>query len=195
MGLNRDYYEPTKPTHSHAAVAGVAGAAGGLALGSGGVLAYDAVTNSPTGHSHTTINRDIDVKTTIYNERPGYVARPGWAPSYEGGEVEVIETREIDAFGNYKDYQVEEVEYRQEEVEAKYDSVGNLITYEEVDYVQETDDVELDEFGNVVEYQTIEETVRISKFCIANHSLLSSRKTWFRPFELGFLTSALLSSP
>ena len=154
MGLNRDYYEPAKPAHSHTAVAAVAGATGGLALGTGGVLAYDAVTNSSTGHTHTTINRDIDINTTTYNERPGYVAGPGWAPTYPGGEVEVIHTREVDVHGNFVEYE------NVETVQAEYDVHGNLIEYEEVEYVEEQNtSVEYDEFGNVVEYETIEETV------------------------------------
>ena len=181
-GLNRDYYEPAKPAHSHAAAAGVAGAAGGLAVGAGAVLAYDALTDSPTGHHHSatphttiphsTINRDIDINTTVYNERPGYVAGPDWAPSYHGGGVDVIETREVD--------------------------VVNYQNVDEVEYVEETDViVERDAFGNVVEYETIEETVRtILEFSFACRTLDPNRKTCFWPFfDFYFFTIEIPSLP
>lgn len=131
MGLNRDYYQPAQSTHSHAAAAGVTGVAAGLALGGGAALAYDAATGYPTGHPSTIINRDIDVNTTIYNERPGYVVQPGFEapqPYYQGGEVEIIETREVDSYGNVIEY---------ETTEAEYDSFGNLIEYTTIEETPE----------------------------------------------------------
>ena len=125
-GLNRDYYAPPQPNHSHTAAAAAGGVAGGLALGGGAVLAYDALNDLPTGHpSHpsTIVNRDVDV--TVINERPGYAAGPGWEqPYYQGGDVEIIETRQVDAFGNYTDTETTET------VEAERDAFGNIIEYE-----------------------------------------------------------------
>ena len=148
-GLNRDYYQPSQPSHSHAA-AGVAGAAGGLALAGGAALAYDVVTEYPIAHpSHpsTVINRDVDI--TVINERPGYAAGPGWEqPYYQGGEVDVVETRQVDTFGQFEYEDVETVEIER-------DVNGNVIEYQlEETTIEETAAPEYNSFGQITEYET-----------------------------------------
>ncbi len=125
-------------------------------MGGGAVLAYDAVTGSPTGHSHTIVNRDIEVyerpeyvveNTTVYTERPDYVVESEWQvsqPYYQGGaEVEVIETRDVNSYGNFIDNS-ETIEYVEEGGGEYYEEIIEEVpgeTFAEQTYITEGDGV------------------------------------------------------